>query len=60
MEQGQAVFLSCFVFAGIKPDWKVSKETMEFMESEYGSVVFFTETVRQQYMARKTNFKILS
>ena len=59
MEQGQAVFLSWFCFAGINLTGK--KETMEFMESEYGSVVFFsTETVREQYMARKTNFKILS
>ena len=40
MEQGQAVFLSWFCFAGINPTGK--KETMEFMESEYGSVVFFS------------------
>ena len=45
VEQSEAVFLSWLCFCGQcihadswnQPDWKVSKETVEFMESEYGS-----------------------
>ena len=64
-------FNLCIYFIVIATDWKVSRETVEFMESEYGSQakqvlqywsVFFDWDGKGEIyvLARKANFKLVS